>query len=81
MLISREELKETMIEVMEQYQHEFLEDEIWTIKETAGFLKVSVPTVRSMIVNKEIPYFQKGQIIRLNRSQVVEWMKTNQNVK
>jgi excisionase family DNA binding protein len=77
LLISRKELKETLIEIMADYQLEMANDEIMTIKETADFLKVSVPTVRAMITKKEIPYFQNGQVIRLSRLQITEWLREN----
>ncbi|NRK74367.1 helix-turn-helix domain-containing protein, partial [Salmonella enterica subsp. enterica serovar Typhi] len=48
-----------------------------TIKEAADYLKVSVPTIRNMISSKEIPFFQRGQIIRLNRWDVQKWLRNN----
>ncbi|WP_242035299.1 helix-turn-helix domain-containing protein [Mesobacillus harenae] len=52
-------------------------EEIMTIREAADYLKVSVPTVRNMIASKEIPFFQRGQVIRLNRWDVKEWLRKN----
>lgn len=79
LLISRNELKETLAEIIAEYQPDMANNEIMTIKETADYLKVSIPTVRNLIANKEIPFFQRGQVIRLNRLDVLEWLKANSN--
>ncbi len=75
LLINRADLKETLREMISEMQVELSVDEVMTIKETAEYLKVSVPTVRSLIANKDIPFFQRGQVIRLSKWQVLEWMR------
>ncbi|WP_419954784.1 helix-turn-helix domain-containing protein [Neobacillus niacini] len=77
LLISKADLRKVFLEMVAEYHVQMANDEIMTIKETATYLKVSVPTVRALISNKEIPYFQKGQVIRLNRSQVSGWLREN----
>jgi excisionase family DNA binding protein len=74
MITNRSDLKEVLRELLLEANVENQEEEIMTIQETAEYLKVSVPTVRSMIASKEIPYFQRGQVIRLNRRDVKEWL-------
>ncbi|WP_100400611.1 helix-turn-helix domain-containing protein [Bacillus sp. FJAT-44742] len=76
-LINRTELKEALQEMWAEVLGEYSKEEIMTINEAADYLKVSVPTVRNMIASREIPYFQRGQVIRLNRWEVSEWMRKN----
>jgi excisionase family DNA binding protein len=76
-LINRTELKEVLQEMFLEMKGEHKKDEIMTIREAADFLKVSIPTIRNMIAAKEIPFFQRGQVIRLNRWDVKEWMRYN----
>jgi excisionase family DNA binding protein len=71
------ELRELLQELLLEAQRINPEEEIMTISETAQFLKISVPTVRNMISDKEIPFFQRGQVIRLSRSDVREWLRHN----
>lgn len=76
-LINRMDLKAVLKELMSELQEEEKKAEIMTIRETAEYLKVSIPTVRNMITNKQIPFFQRGQVIRLNRWDVKEWIRNN----
>ncbi|KSU78474.1 DNA binding domain-containing protein, excisionase family [Fictibacillus enclensis] len=81
LLVNEDHLKRLVQEVMAEVQRSNGKDEIMTIREAAEYLKVSVPTVRTMIANKEIPYFQRGQVIRLNLAEVKAWMRCNSNQK
>lgn len=74
LIISREDLRETLQEMMVDFLQRNEKEEVMTIREAADYLKVSIPTVRNMIANKEIPFFQRGQIIRLNSGDVKAWM-------
>ncbi|MBT2735327.1 helix-turn-helix domain-containing protein [Bacillus sp. ISL-7] len=76
-LINRNELKEVLQEMLSEMQNESGREEIFTIREAADYLKVSVPTVRKMIANKEIPFFQRGQVIRINRNDLQNWLRSN----
>lgn len=76
-LINRSELKNAIQEILVELKEERPEEEIMTIREAAAYLKVSVPTIRNLIASKEIPFFQRGQVIRLNRGDVKEWLRTN----
>lgn len=77
LLVKREELMRLLQEMLADMQVQIKQGEVMTIKETADFLKVSIPTVRAMIASKDIPFFQRGQVIRLNRWDVLEWMREN----
>ncbi|MEH7403355.1 helix-turn-helix domain-containing protein [Gottfriedia acidiceleris] len=77
LITTRSDLKETLRELIAEVQGEEVKEEIMTIREAAEYLKVSVPTIRNLITGKEIPFFQKGQVIRLNRWDVMEWMRNN----
>ncbi|WP_096202099.1 helix-turn-helix domain-containing protein [Bacillus sp. FJAT-45350] len=76
-LINRADLKVALKELLVEVETSKKGEEIMTIQEAADYLKVSVPTVRNMIASQEIPYFQRGQIIRLNRFDVKEWLRNN----
>jgi excisionase family DNA binding protein len=75
LVMTRNDLKEVMRELTLEVHEENATDSIMTIKETAIYLKVSVPTVRNMISNREIPHFKRGQVIRLHRSDVRAWIR------
>jgi excisionase family DNA binding protein len=77
LFISKKDLKEVIKEIIAEGKMEMEDNSIMTIKETADFLKVSIPTVRTLIANKEIPFFQRGQVIRLNRIDLMDWMRIN----
>jgi len=76
LIISRKDLREIFQEMMVEFLDKNEKEEIMTIREAADYLKVSIPTVRSMIETKEIPFFKRGQIIRLNSSDVKAWMRS-----
>ena len=78
LLISLEELRAELRKMLAELKIQNDKEEIMTIKDTAEYLKVSVPTVRAMIANKEIPFFKRGQVIRLNRFDVQECMRKDQ---
>ncbi|MEC2057983.1 helix-turn-helix domain-containing protein [Peribacillus psychrosaccharolyticus] len=72
--LNRSDLKKVLQELLVELKDDKSLNEIMTIREAAEYLRVSIPTVRNMIANKEIPYFQRGQVIRLNRMNVKEWL-------
>ncbi|MDF2947603.1 MAG: DNA-binding protein [Bacillales bacterium] len=76
-VVKRDDLKLVIKDILYEINLENNIAEILTIKEVANFLKVSVPTVRSLIEKGDIPYFQRGQVIRLNKSNVIKWMQQN----
>lgn len=79
-IVNRSDLKKALQELMvEEVKGINEKEEIMTIREAAEFMKVSVPTVRNMIAKNEIPYFQRGQVIRLNRWEIKDWMKGVEN--
>ncbi|RKQ17492.1 helix-turn-helix domain-containing protein [Ureibacillus endophyticus] len=79
-LINKKELKRVLHEVLLDLQAEKNVNDVMTIRECADYLKVSVPTIRKMIANREIPYFQKGQVIRLSRYDITEWMRNQSDI-
>ena len=79
-IFNRSDLKEVLLELFEEVREEDVENEIMTIREVAEYLKISVPTVRNMIARKEIPYFQRGQVIRINRRDIKKWISNNSNL-
>lgn len=76
LLVSREDLREALQEIMVEFLESNNNEEVMTIREAADYLKVSIPTVRNMIEAKEIPFFKRGQIIRLNIGDIKVWMRS-----
>ena len=74
-VVKRDDLKLVIKDILSEINLEKNITEILTIREVADYLKVSVPTVRSLIERGDIPYFQRGQVIRLNKSDVIKWMQ------
>ena len=75
MVISKSDLRIVLDEMMNSIQSEKGCDDILTIAEVATYMKVSVPTVRKLIDQNEIPCFKRGQVIRFNRYHILEWLK------
>lgn len=80
-LINQSELREVLKEMLYEVISEKDCHEILTINDAAQYLKVSVPTVRNMIAKNELPYFQSGQVIRINRRDLQEWMRIKSQYK
>ncbi|WP_404469396.1 helix-turn-helix domain-containing protein [Sutcliffiella horikoshii] len=68
LIIRTDSIREMLVKV----QGDSVIEEIKSIREAAEYLKVSVPTIRSMVAN--ITFFQRGQAIRINRWDVKEWL-------
>lgn len=49
--------------------------EILNIKETSTYLKVSVSTIRRLILKNEIPFFRISNQIFFNKEIINEWIK------
>ncbi|KYD11048.1 helix-turn-helix domain-containing protein [Heyndrickxia sporothermodurans] len=76
-LVNRTDLKEVLQEMLVEVQGDNVKEEIMTIQEAADYLKVCAPTVRKLMAEKELPFFQRGQVIRLNRKDIKKWMQNN----
>lgn len=74
LVIARDDLKSVMRELIDEIQTEENCDEVLRISEAAILMKVSVPTVRSLVERNDIPHFKRGQVIRFRRSDILEWM-------
>lgn len=75
LVISKNDLKELLEELISDVKGNNSSNKFLTIKETARMLDVSVPTVRKLIERNEIPYIKSGQIIRINKVEVIKWTK------
>lgn len=80
-LMSRHELKGMLEGLISEHAKVNEIRRVMTIGEVAEYLKVSIPTVRKLIAEKEIPYFQKGQIIRIFYHDVQLWLEMNKQSK
>lgn len=54
--------------------------QIFTVKEVANYLNCSVSSIRTLVRNKEIPYFRIGSKLNFNKEAVDNWVH-NQEVK
>lgn len=77
LLVKREDLRAILQDILAEVDVQIKKGEIMTIPQAAEYLQVSVPTVRNMIANKDIPFFKRGQVIRLNRWDIQEWLRDN----
>ncbi|WP_147535654.1 helix-turn-helix domain-containing protein [Bacillus marasmi] len=75
LLIKRDDLKIILQEILEEVHLQISSTEVMTIREAAEFLKVSEPTIRNMIASNDIPFFRRGQVIRLNRRDIQDWLR------
>jgi excisionase family DNA binding protein len=52
------------------------EGEILTIKQVAGYLKVTDRTIYRLAAAKKIPAFKVGGTWRFSRDEIVQWIKS-----
>ena len=45
-----------------------------TIEEVAGYLSVSVGTVRNWVSQKYIPHARRGRVVRFHKSEIDRWL-------
>lgn len=74
LIINRSDLKNVLRELVSEIKAEELQDDILTIQDAAEYMKVSVPVIRKMIDDGDLPHFRRGKIIRLNKYDVLNWM-------
>ena len=51
-------------------------DELMTVKELAGYLKIHVSTLYRMVRGKKIPVFKVGSDYRFSRASIDEWISS-----
>lgn len=51
-------------------------EQLFTVKEAAQFLKLSVPTIYALVSRAEIPYMKKGKRLYFSNLQLIDWLKT-----
>ena len=51
-------------------------DQFLTIQETADFLKLSVPTVYSLVSKSQLPVNKRGKRLYFLKRELSEWIKT-----
>ncbi len=52
-----------------------IQNEMLDIKETSGFLKLSVSTIYSKVCRGEIPATKPGRQLYFNKAELTEWLK------
>ena len=45
-----------------------------TIRQLAGYLSVSVGTVRNWVSRRYVPFARRGRVVRFNRQQIDQWL-------
>lgn len=55
-------------------------DDALTLKEAAGFLRVSEPLLRKLVRQRRIPHFRIGKLLRFWREALVEWASSSSHV-
>lgn len=48
--------------------------QIFNVKELANYLSCSVSSIRTLVRNKEIPYFRIGSKLNFNKEAVDNWV-------
>ena len=48
--------------------------QIFNVKELADYLSCSVSSIRTLVRNKEIPYFRIGSKLNFNKEAVDDWV-------
>jgi excisionase family DNA binding protein len=51
-------------------------DQLFTIKEAAVFLHLSVPTIYGLVNRSEIPVSKKGKRLYFSKQELTEWIKS-----
>lgn len=75
---NKEQLRELLLEIqtdiIKQYDSE---SPAMTMKEASKYIGVSEPTIKEMLVNKELPGVNVGRIYRFNRYELDKWLSGN----
>lgn len=48
--------------------------QVFTVKEIANYLNCSVSSIRTMVRNKDIPYFRIGSKLNFNKEAIDIWI-------
>jgi len=62
--------------LLEQRQNPQLEpDEVLTIQQAAGFLKLSVPTLYGLVSRSQLPVSKRGKRLYFSKAELTAWIK------
>jgi excisionase family DNA binding protein len=50
-------------------------DEILTLEEAAGFLKIKLRTVYDLVQRRRIPFLRAGKFLRFSKQALLAWMQ------
>ncbi len=63
--------------ILLQHQEEIPEkDQLFSVKEAATFLEVSVPTIYGYVQHKQIPVMKKHKKLYFSKLELIDWIKT-----
>ena len=48
--------------------------QVFTVKEVANYLNCSISSIRTLVRNKEIPFFRIGSKLNFNKDAVDNWI-------
>lgn len=68
------EIKRLLLQKQEQAPTEQPE-QFFTIKEAAGFLKLTVPTIYSKVSKGELPYMKRSKRLYFSRAELLQYLK------
>lgn len=54
---------------------ELYDDDIFTFKEAAQFLRISERTLYYYVENDKIPYLKAGRLLRFSRAALIVWLQ------
>ena len=52
--------------------------QIFTVKEVSKYLNCSVSCIRTLVRNKQIPFFRIGSKLNFNKEAVDQWIKNQE---
>ena len=67
------EIKRILLQSKDQNPQE---DQLLNVKEAAGFLELSVPTVYGYVQRKQIPVMKKHKRLYFSKKELTDWIKS-----
>lgn len=70
---SQKDIKELLEKILSKQAP--VEDEILTIDQVAGILRLSVPTIYGLVAARKIPFSKTGKRLYFSRQDITAWIK------
>lgn len=72
----RNEVSEIKRILIQQQEETPEKDQLFSVKEAATFLEVSVPTIYGYVQRKQIPVMKKHKKLYFSKLELINWIKT-----